>query len=236
MKERPILFSGQMVNALLEGRKTQTRRVVKFHKLFSHADWPTIFRTNDGLWGWTDADKPIAAMLARPGKPCPYGQVGDRLWVRETWLPDPPRDFGGSVMFDGTFPHPLNLIPERYRHPGYCIFKAAWQGDPLRYHPSIFMPRWASRITLEITGVRVERLQEITEEAAIAEGIEKTDWPYSCEPYRNYLIPDRRPGCNKSTAVASYYSLWESINGKTHPWSENPWVWVIEFKREGGQT
>jgi len=84
MKEKPILFSGPMVKAILDNRKTMTRRVVKFSKPFTHADWPTMFHTNDGLWSWTDADKPIPAMLARPGKPCPYGQVGDRLIVKES--------------------------------------------------------------------------------------------------------------------------------------------------------
>lgn len=131
--------------------------------------------------------------------PCPYGTPGDRLWVRETWFCDNP----------ATAQDALSRMEGVY-------FKATEASPHLfKWRPSIFMPRWASRITLEIAGVRVERLQEITEEDARAEGVDAH--PPSAIDDRIY----RRP----------FEVLWDSINGKIYPWASNPWVWVIEFKR-----
>lgn len=172
MKERPILFSGPMVRAILEGRKTQTRRVVKPQP--AHIAGIGTVLNIDTI----------------TGKACPYGKPGDRLWVRETW--DGVRLDGGGALVS-------------YRADGDKPVT-----DDGRWHPSIHMPRWASRITLEVVSVRVERLQEISEEDAMAEGVALAE---------NYRGP-----------VAHFASLWEQING-LGSWNANPWVWVVEFRR-----
>lgn len=162
LKERPILFSAPMVRAILDGRKTQTRRVAK-----------------------PDAKE--------NEHKCPHGERRDRLWVRETFAPVS----GGAIYrADGE------------RQPGSCC-GCAWK-------PSIFMPRVLSRITLEITEVRVQWLQEISEEDALAEG---------CSRWKGV------PGDGEQSAVQAYVKLWDSINAKKHPWVSNPWVWAITFKQ-----
>lgn len=201
MAERPILFSAPMVRAILSGSKTQTRRIVKsqFAQDAVPAEmcaetaegWQTI--GHSGLW-WCDA-----AGAAEDAIRCPYGIPGDRLWVRETHAPQ--ADCWGAwhnwMGLSRTGPKPI-------------IHYAADGGDPFieRWRPSIHMPRWASRITLEVTSVRVERLQNISAADAIAEGPE----PHPAGP------------------VCAFSSLWRSING-VESWVQNPWVWVIEFKR-----
>lgn len=170
VKERPILFSAPMVRAILDGRKKQTRRVVKFKKKIG------VLNNDEFL------------ML------CPHGKRGDRLWVRESFL----QDSGGFIYrADGDFEGNAKIL-------------GGWR-------PSIFMPRWASRILLEITNVRVERINDISEEDAIAEGVD---------------------GEKEAAAIGStwydkprraYRRIWESINGQGS-WDLNPFVWVIEFK------
>lgn len=216
MNERPILFSTPMVKAILEGRKTMTRRVVNCpHEIIRTAtpeEWnagkahPKMVDYEE----WHDKNRYHLLQIASGSiiaMQCPFGIPGDSLWVRETfWI-----DEGDSQPF----------YKASEEHPE--IFK--WK-------PSLFMPRWASRTTLEITNVRVERLQEITEEDAEREGIERVGGKYSCCPWRNYLI--RKPGEMKlhcSAPSRSFQTLWDSINGKKYPWSSNPFVWVIEFKR-----
>ena len=192
MKERPILFSAPMVQAILDGRKTQTRRVVK--------PQPTEFVGGPGvtlqdgspapLIPLDDSVEPYGREIA-----CPYGKPGDRLWVRETW-----HDASSSL-------HSCAL----YRADGIDLHWDKWT-------PSIHMPRWASRITLEITSVRVERLQEISEADAQAEG-----WTRRPEVSTD-------PQVHKEAARDWFMGLWESINGPGS-WDTNPWVWVIEFRR-----
>lgn len=185
MMERPILFSGPMVRALLDGRKTQTRRVVKWR-------------------GGLD-------ML---GLPCPYGEPGDRLWVRETWAPRDSEAFlRHEVEADKLF---YRADDERH-----LLTDGRWR-------PSIHMPRWASRITLEVASVRVERVQDITDADALAEGV------------TNYGDDSQfPPGFSMSTRAArkwrprrEFRDLWDSINGKRPgcAWSDNPWVWAVTFK------
>jgi len=184
MSEKPILFSGPMVRAILEGRKTQTRRVVKCAGL-----------DLCGPCGLSGEDMRLAgrdwsgnSVLLK----CPHGETGSRLWVRETFQLIP--DDGGSVVYRATDPD--------------------WETtEDWTWKPSIFMPRHASRITLEITTVRVERVQDIGEVDAKAEGVE----PFA---------PD--DGCYRS----GYAGLWDSINAKRgFGWESNPWVWLLEFKR-----
>lgn len=236
-KERPILFSALMVKALLEGSKTQTRRIapiseldikdlgdglVCWHVGFSKAIKGSLGSYSGGKFSADQARSIIASQYN------PFGIPGDRLWVRETWQPDAPRDgTWPDVSFYGCKTAPLSLIPERYQNPENCLFRASWQGpDLIRWKPSIFMPRWASRITLEIVNVRVEKLQDISDEDAIAEGIPRFGdgfgrWHPDPDDI-NYTGTTKKP-------VLSYMGLWEFINGPGS-WAKNPWVWVIEFK------
>lgn len=186
MKERPILFSAPMVRALLAGTKTQTRRPVKGWAL----EWltPPISFTPE--------------YVAHPdNKACPYGQPGDRLWVRETWRVCGGREYEyqqdrRQVMYRST-----------HQEDGFPL---TWESYTWR--PSIFMPRWASRITLEVTKVRVERLQSISRGDAMAEGC----------PFPNMAKGD--------DPRQWYAELWDQING-AGAWDANPWVWAIDFKR-----
>lgn len=202
MKERPILFSAPMVRALLAGTKTQTRRVM----------------SEKHCWHFIEATGDLAL--------CPYGRPGDRLWVRETWVPDPPIDDSwASTAWNGCG-RTVSEIPERFHHPRFCNYAADWLHGPIRWTPSIHMPRWASRITLEVTDVRVERLQSISESDAIAEGIEiKFDGQGNPLTFGG-TIDALRP----HAAREAYRALWESING-LGSWDANPWVWVVEFRR-----
>ena len=198
MKERPIIFSGPMVRAILAGTKTQTRRVVKFKP------WHQIEEREDGSpWPWMyDDDRAADHWL-----PCPYGQAGDRLWVRESFC-DARQAAAGRVL---------------YRASGDTA--CGWK-------PSIHMPRFASRITLEITSVRVERLQDISEADAAAEGV-TPKW----EPGCSGRLMEALGGFSFRPAASAYADLWESLHG-TGAWDANPWVWVVEFKRinQAGNT
>jgi hypothetical protein len=191
VKERPILFSGPMVRAILAGRKTQTRRAIKpqFGKTWGHG----VKRGDDAFSVHVDIMEPDGSWKWIR---CPYGKPCDRLWGRETFATNhdnPCIDDAGTVY--------------RSTDPDWGLM------DGFRWKPSIFMPRALSRITLEITGVRAERLQDISPEDAIAEGITLDD----C----------KRNNCG---SVSCYRMLWESING-AGSWSANPWVWCIEFKK-----
>ena len=215
MKERPILFSGPMVRALIDGRKTQTRRVMKPNACGLEVDEITelpaldpilkcVVSGHSGVWEdghgfdlrWN----------------CPYGVPGDRLWVRETWQFDnaeyvalhkrepwhggPSRE-AAEVHYRATERHP-DIFP--------------------KWTPSIFMPMWASRLTLEITNVRVERVQDISEDDAKAEGVTLIQGN-----------PRRHDGLDFSS---EYASLWDSLNAKRgYGWKVNPWVWVVSFRR-----
>ena len=191
MKERPILFSGPMVRAILEGRKTQTRRIIP--------DQSIISLREDGT----------------PGKVqprCPYGKPGDKLWVRETFR-----------MFDSSIECACYDDCRCASFHGKPIYKADGNLES-KWKPSIYMPRWASRIDLEITNIRAERLHDISEEDAKAEGIEESE-PGMWKSY------NKRAGWESvNCPVTSYRSLWESING-VGSWDENQFVWVIEFRR-----
>ncbi|MBG6487125.1 hypothetical protein I5I57_07490 [Pseudomonas aeruginosa] len=203
-RERPILFNEQMVRAILEGRKTVTRRVMKPQPDFlgSMVDPNTPFKTLD------------AGLHARIT--CPYGEPGDRLWVREAWAADAqvdaiaPRDLsqGEPIWYPADF---------SVRQTGCSMISKG------RGRPSIHMPRWASRILLEITAVRVERLQDISEEQALAEGVRG-------EPCDHARQACSDIGCGGDTAKGAFGFLWEQLNG-AGAWQANPWVWVVEFKR-----
>lgn len=204
MKERPILFSGAMVRAILNGRKTQTRRIAN----------PGDF----GATHWADLPSDLGSAwvkFARPRHPR-FGDIGDRLWVRETWSHDAPTlDECRSAYECATVP-------------GYGPYYQATEVSPdtLRWIPSIFMPRWASRITLEILSMRVQRLQDISEYDAGQEGVDELDGEIDDIDIRRMAKDIGDMAENSRTWFAC---LWDSINGKRAPWASNPWVWVIEF-------
>lgn len=185
VKERGMLFSMPLVWAILEGRKTQTRRPVKKRQQ-PHSG---ILETGiDVMDGKLIGDDGVLYEI-----PCPYGVPGDRLWVRETW----------AEMDDGAIIYRANYV--------------AGAGS-MKWTPSIHMPRWASRITLEVTGVRIERVQEISEEDAMAEGV----W---CELYG--VPEDAAPEPREI-----FETSWDEIYAQRgYSWKANPWVWVVEFKR-----
>lgn len=220
IKERPILFSGEMVKAILDGRKTQTRRIFapEMIKIEPHPKCGLYYKT------YATRNGDIVLTGGGPFIPknwlcyCPFGQPGDRLWVRETFYID---HWGYQGKLTG--------LPPLGEEDKWMLYYAA-DGDvcrqipecdcsdgPPKLHPSLHMPRWASRITLEITDIRVERLQDISGEDAKAEG-----WPRERELFPN-INPD-------SKAKDWYLRLWESINGKGS-WVKNPWVWVITFRK-----
>lgn len=204
MKERPILFSGAMVRALLDGSKTQTRRACKPMNSWVDQDCREV-RIVDSVphHFLKGSEQPIERLRS------PYGQPGDRLWVRETFL-------GWWNTADQSLSHVA-----AFRADGYEL-------DPgERWTPSLHMPRKASRIDLEITGVRVERLQDISDRDAIAEGIRRVGPGWE----RWHPDPDdtEHTGSTQKPRL-SYMGLCESING-AGSWEANPWVWAIEFRR-----
>lgn len=191
MTSRPIPFSGEMIRAIREGRKTQTRRVIVPHRgddefaILDERDkggvqWP--YRSCEG--GSLDIGDGCEHRLA-----CKYGEPGDQLWVRETCYICP-STLDGEALHDPPVVYAADGAQKSESYPFVRVPR--------------FMPRWASRITLEITDIRVERLQDITEADARAEGV---------------------------GSVAEFQALWETINGKKHAWDTNPWLWVISFRR-----
>jgi hypothetical protein len=198
MKERPILFSAPMVKAILGGHKTQTRRVIKPQPEVHTSEKP--WGENVKVMQWRDKiDTPLNIAPDCLRSFCPYGQPGDHLWVRET--------FSEAHYTYGAENTPSSRIVYRADMPNTSNF--------LGWKPSIFMPRWASRIMLEITDVRVERVQETSEGDVIAEGI---DWAECNHSY--------------SQAIGAYADLWDNINAKRgYSWEINPWVWALTFKR-----
>lgn len=231
MKERPILFSAPMVRAILDGRKTVTRRSCKPQP---SANAHTTSADGNPMGAWWETGKDINR--------CPYGQPGDRLWVRETWsdvnLQGAPGiayradDDIRDLMEDETFLD--NSGAFNYDDPRSKPYQfACWSEDLIagtegRWRPSIFMPRWVSRILLEVTAVRVERLQEISEEQALAEGIiphVRGGWHW--HPHDPGNVDDWHQFGFKSPAFA-FQDLWIGTRGD---WDTNPWVWVVEFKR-----
>ena len=205
MTERPIIFSVEMVRAILEGRKTQTRRVVKTLLMPTAPGTDYCFHeTKDGQWeiGYDYLDG--TGQFLRYIK-CPYGRPGDRLWVRET--------FGHGCADFRTTRNEIHYRADGIDHIGH------------RWQPSIHMPRWASRITLEIVKVRVERVQEITDSDIRDEGTENCQ--YALPPYCTHCGGHEHL-CNRDR----FCDLWNSINAKRgYSWESNPWVWVVEFKR-----
>ena len=216
MITRPILFSGAMVRALLDGSKTQTRRAVKLQ----------VQHDDSWVGGWKIVHKRVTQALLTfnqlGGKPlgsdaaiCPYGQPGDRLWVRETFL---------DTLGTGVEHRDESGLRHRYAFAADCARGSygdqARKDYGLKWKPSIHMPRAASRILLEIVSVRVERLQNISEKDARAEGVTIESRHMAGYCAGQFLPP----------SIRAYRDLWELMNG-TGSWDANAWVWVVEFRR-----
>lgn len=209
IKERPILFSAPMVRAILEGRKTVTRRPVKGIAL-----------------EWLRPDGFTPEFTADPrNQLCPYGQPGDRLWVRETTEIDEQTSDGVVLSRYSADGEPV--LYSDSDDPEYDGTVAHWD-YPRRSRPSIHMPRWACRILLEITAVRVERLQDISDAQIGAEGI---DLDALADGQDRYDMCHAGSGAEgRPTLQTAWRHLWQSVNG-LESWTTNPWVWVVEFKR-----
>jgi hypothetical protein len=241
MAELPILFSGPLVRAILSGAKTQTRRLVK--------PQPAPNSPYDGGTSWVFRPKegvhiPVGTVghltvAEKMGLRCPYGVPGDRLWVRETWGQATSTDGFGCVAYAAGGPARVMLCEDHGEGDPYALAGEATGliAPPAKWRPSIHMPRWASRITLEVTDVRVERLQAITEEDARAEGL--SEWSKDGR-LTKYGMADRDglPGTDntgwpwdqwdKDPRVA-FARLWDRVYAAA-PWHQDPWVWVVSFK------
>ncbi|HDF8568035.1 TPA: hypothetical protein PEO98_002187 [Enterobacter hormaechei subsp. hoffmannii] len=221
-----MIFNGEMVRAILDGKKTQTRRIMKvqpsdgFHPTHNgydldlNAHWytPGVIDKN----GYLQPAKKDAFGVAdeNEGYTCPFGAVGDRIWVRETWA-----EAGAGApdlkLYRADYPE---HVPNHYEN--------VPPASDIRWTPSIHMPRWASRITLEITDVRIERLNGISETDAEAEGIDM-EALFDAQDCYDCIADHNMTG--RPTATGAFKYLWESIYGEEN-WQANPWVWVIEFK------
>lgn len=193
-RERPILFSGEMVRAILDGRKTQTRRIARVTRVQATGGSLDYAYISTGRGRCVVVEGP-ASDVSSPDEiaaACPYGAPGDRLWVRETWRHQGSTETVSAVRYAADEP----------------------AANPHRWSPSIFMPRWASRLSLGVVERRFERLQSISEEDARAEGFDATGAVHLAEPAR-----------------AAFALGWDRINGKRGPWASNPGVWAITFRR-----
>lgn len=206
MREKPILFSTPMVKAILDGRKTMTRRVVKAPVLYKVVAPPSLISQVGDVWEFLWNGK----MVGGGFKIKPPYSVGDLLWVRETWAFIDNLNAGvGSDQYYEYKADTNNPLPGEWPI-------EEKEGTTLRWKPSIHMPKTAARIWLEVTSVRVERLQGITEEDAVKEGV-KAYGPNNC---------------SGTSARIAFAELWDSLNAKSgYGWDTNPYVWVIEFKR-----
>lgn len=222
MTARPILFSGPMIRAILDGRKMQTRRIVTHRHGISFLGGAGQ-EDDPECWGWSfDGPDHSGYMVIARGLnerhdhgcislPCPYGEPGDLLWVRETFCL---RD------------------PEHHPERGYW-YAATDDVDEPRWSPSIHMPRAASRITLLITDVRVQRLQEISEDDAKAEGVRVLPLQSGSGAWWTADVDAGAP-LHSRDPVDAFRKLWDSINGKRATWASNPWVWALSFEVTNG--
>lgn len=225
MTERGMIFNGEMVRAILDGRKTQTRRIMKVQPQ------PSKSRQGDFWFSSKKLESMVHVSDLAPGNSpiadchlffqehcCPFGTVGDRIWVRETWAE------AGAGAPD------LKLYRANYPAHVPSHYENVPPAEDIRWTPSIHMPRWASRILLEITDVRVERLNSISEEDCWAEGIEAVDGLFENTEIIDMAL---KIGCCFEDSKPMFALLWQSIYG-ADSWQANPWVWVVEFKRIEG--
>lgn len=235
MKERPVLFNGDMVRAIIDGRKTQTRRLVPAWQLPKHYpdntenpryNWMATAQRHH-RWGYGvfgETEEACAKELSEMA-PCPFGSAGNRLWVRETFM-----DLTGTGIEART--GQFEGYAYRADTPPGSLGDETRKEYKLKWTPSLHMPRKACRLVLEITNVRVERLNSISEEDALAEGIRRTDNNFGNGPaYCDYMLANLNDVAEWYNRPSdSFISLWQSIYG-AESWQANPWVWVIEFRR-----
>lgn len=283
MSEKPILFSGPMVRAILEGQKTQTRRVVKIDRYgcACRAGRGLKIGADGPVWRPYGGSPEVPAPQDVVNEFCPYGKPGDRLWVRETWRPYSWTEDGGPWTFQFAADMATRreraqaIVGDKYEEWDQRIWQQVSEEcdaahldiddegnyirnpdeTPPKWRPSIHMPRWASRIDLLVKDVRVERLQEISEADALAEGIGQfghaEKWSalaalagiMAANPQISrrglltaalsafHLAVNKDGKAEACTATGAFAHLWDSINAAKHPWGSNPWVWVVEFER-----
>ncbi len=242
-KERGILFSGPMVKAILDGSKTMTRRVVKPQSLFGEIPY-AIEKDGNGDWiAWYGMPNPQVKEFTKQAYPngggfkCPHGAPGGKLWVRETWAI---KDCGSRVSLQHeTWPDGWPIERLQYMATDTPELGIAAcppdEGEPSYWwnkRPSIYMPKWASRIDLLIKNIRVERLQEITEEDAKAEGVFQDTRSGSAGYWHSTLHPGKETYQCWATPRRAFEKLWDSLNAKRGMgWDKSPYVWVVEFER-----
>lgn len=226
MKARGMIFNSEMVRAILDGRKTQTRRIMKIQPEHSGLGLRRVIDSkngsDDGKYFWSLSDA-CGLKIRSKSFTCPFGSVGDRIWVREAFRVHSRATDVATLVYKASERN--SWTEQTHRVPVSVCNKPA---TPEKWTPSLHMPRWASRILLEITDVRVERLNAISEEDARAEGIIDGGCLNCGEP--------EPCGCTnpEPDATDAFAYLWQSIYGQEN-WNANPWVWVIEFRRvEGG--
>jgi hypothetical protein len=228
MRERPLLMSGPMVRAILEGRKTQTRRIAKTGRdnCVPAKRGGSAFR--------------VVTHITNAAHLCPYGVPGDRLWIRETW---------GVAIGSGGWANGDAVL--NYRADGHQVGMSRQRFDLIatvgnlrgvhdgKWRPSIHMPRWASRLTLELTEVHAESLQEIGRDDAKAEGLMAVSQDFGSPLRWGIITKGKAPGEDRDSwpwerfephPVDAYRTLWNDLNSHRAPWEHNPWVWVLTFK------
>lgn len=230
VKERPIIFSAEMVKAILDGKKTMTRRVVKSnfinHYKHAHIIKQSSDKSREGKAYFYDE-----VVLSRQLVSNPYGKIGDRLWVRETY-----QEIGADCLLTYRATYPSDLYAKRPELENVPPIEALKDKGYLWKSP-LFMPREFSRLLLEITDIRVEHLQDISEAGAMKEGVKS--WKVNCSHnglktvYKDYS-DIHNDVITYNNPIASFKTLWDTLNAKKgYPWSSNPWVWVVEFKVVG---
>lgn len=230
--ERGLIFAGESVNGIMAGTKTMTRRILKVQPPSSEYQITTLADTSAredrkhiGAHRWAVV-KDLNITHEDGGYfRCPYGVVGDRLWVREAWRTEErASDMVDGILFpDGTF-QPIENSAAAAELWVVAHANGKYGED---WRSPMFMPRWASRLTLEITGIRVERLQDIKARDAVAEGIELKRWKL---PENEWPLIDLGAEHDEMVLLEKFQDAWDGINGKRASWKENPWVWVISFK------
>lgn len=223
--EYPIIFSTEMARAILKGEKSQTRRIINPQPIY-HPEWGTMG------FEWKDKAFTISEFKQKMLDYSPYGKTEDILWVRETFCRIDNTEFGGDIWYD------YKASP-KYAEPGVS-HPAGWENAPddpdaLCWKPSIHMPRTAARLFLRIKEINIERLQNISSNDAINEGIKSIFYMADGLSWCNYLHKDKKTGkyyTDFEDPIDSFHSLWDSINEKRgFGWNTNPWVWVVKFER-----